>query len=472
MGLFIAEGATARTPWSYLWKRAERLSDNARRKGRRKMAKQEKPRVVVLGGGLGGTIAAYELAAALRGRADIALVSDRPNFTFVPSNPWVAVHWRKPEQITVELAPVMSRKGIGFSAAGTKRVHPEESRIELNDGSEIRYDYLVIATGPALAFDEVPGLGPDGFTASICQTDHAAAAGEAFDRLAADPGPVIVGAAAGASCFGPAYEFAMILDTELKRRKLRHKVPMTFVTPEPYIGHLGLDGVGDTKSLLESELRDRHIKWITNARVEAVESDKMRVIEVGEDGKTKAEHSLAFRFSMILPAFKGVPAVLGIDGLVNPRGFVLVDEHQRNPKFPNVFAIGVCIAIPPVGPTPVPVGVPKTGFMIESMVTAVTQNISALLEGREPAAEATWNAICLADFGDSGIAFYAEPEMPPRNVNWSAEGRWVHLAKIAFEKYFLRKVRRGESEPFYEVMALKLLGIRKVAERHVEPVES
>jgi sulfide:quinone oxidoreductase len=175
---------------------------------------------------------------------------------------------------------------------------------------------------------------------------------------------------------------------------------------------------------------------------------------------------------MILPAFKGVPAVLGIDGLVNPRGFVLVDEHQRNPKFPNVFAIGVCIAIPPVGPTPVPVGVPKTGFMIESMVTAVTQNISALLEGREPAAEATWNAICLADFGDSGIAFYAEPEMPPRNVNWSAEGRWVHLAKIAFEKYFLRKVRRGESEPFYEEMALKLLGIRKVAERHVEPVES
>ena len=428
-------------------------------------------KIVVLGGGLGGTIAAYELSAKLHGRAHITLVSNQPNFTFVPSNPWVAVRWRKPEEITVELEPIMKRKKIGFSSAGAKRLHPEESRIELNDGTELNYDYLVIATGPALAFDEVPGLGPKGFTKSVCQTDHAAAAAEAFEQLASNPGPIIVGAAAGASCFGPAYEFAMILDTELKRRKLRHKVPMTFVTPEPYIGHLGLDGVGDTKSLLESELRDRHIKWITNAKIESVEPSVMHVAEIGDDGTVRAKQALQFRFAMILPAFKGVPAVFGIEGLTNPRGFILVDKHQRNPKFPNVFAIGVCIAIPPVGPTAVPVGVPKTGFMIESMTSAVVANISSLLDGHEPRSQATWNAVCLADFGDGGVAFVAEPEIPPRNVNWSAQGRWVHLAKVAFEKYFLRKVRRGEAEPFYEEMALKMLGIRKVAELQVEPAE-
>ena len=437
------------------------------------MAKQKKlPRVLILGGGLGGTIAAYELRAALRGRAEVMLLSDRPDFTFIPSNPWVAVNWRKPEEVTVDLAPVMARKDIRFSSAGAKRVHPTENRVELGDGSDLPYDYLVIATGPALAFDEVPGLGPQGFTASICQTDHAVAAAEAFEKLAEDPGPVVVGAAAGASCFGPAYEFAMILDTELKRRKLRHKVPMTFVTPEPYIGHLGLDGVGDTNSLMERELRNRHIKWITNARIESVERDAMHVAEVQKDGEVKARQAVPFRFAMILPAFKGVPAVFGIEGLTNPRGFILVDEHQRNAKFPNVFAIGVCIAIPPVGPTPVPVGVPKTGFMIESMVSAVAANISALLDCREPVAEPTWNAVCLADFGDRGVAFVAEPEIPPRNLNWSSEGRWVHYAKIAFEKYFLRKVRRGEAEPFYEEMALKMLGIRKVAERQVEPIDA
>ena len=73
---------------------------------------------------------------------------------------------------------------------------------------------------------------------------------------------------------------------------------------------------------------------------------------------------------MMLPAFKGVDAVANVEGLCNPRGFVIVDEYQRNPKFNNIYAAGVCIAIPPVEATPVPTGAPKTGYMIESMVTA------------------------------------------------------------------------------------------------------
>ncbi len=109
---------------------------------------------------------------------------------------------------------------------------------------------------------------------------------------------------------------------------------------------------------------------------------------------------------------------MGVEYLVNPRGFIVVDKHQRNPSHPNVFSGGVCVAIPPVGPTPVPVGVPKTGYMIESMVTATAHNIANLLHGEEPGREATWNAICLADFGDSGAAFVALPQIPPRNVNW------------------------------------------------------
>ena len=122
----------------------------------------------------------------------------------------------------------------------------------------------------------------------------------------------------------------------------------------------------------------------------------------------------------------------------------------------------LCVAIPPTGPTNVPVGVPKTGFMIESMVTAIARNMDEILAGQSPTHEATWNAFCLADFGDGGVAFVAQPQIPPRNVNWSAEGKWVHLAKVGFEKYFLAKVRRGESEPFYEKLALDVMGIRKI----------
>ena len=176
----------------------------------------------------------------------------------------------------------------------------------------------------------------------------------------------------------------------------------------------------------------------------------------------RATHDLPFAFAMMLPAFRGVAAVRGIEKLVNPRGFVLVDQHQRNPTWRNVFGVGVCVAIPPTGPTPVPVGVPKTGFMIESMVTATARNIGALLRGQEARAQPTWNAVCLADFGDSGVAFVAQPQIPPRNVNWASKGKWVHLAKVGFEKYFLRKIRSGESEPFYERFLLKQLNIEKL----------
>ncbi|WP_347270818.1 NAD(P)/FAD-dependent oxidoreductase [Rhizorhabdus histidinilytica] len=421
-----------------------------------------KPLIVVLGAGLGGTIASYEIKAAVKGRADVMTVSDTDSYSFIPSNPWVAVRWREPEAIQVHLPPVFAKKKIGFTSVGAKRLHASEKRLELNDGTSITYDYLVIATGPDLAFNEIEGLGPQGHTVSVCQTAHAADAADAFDAFVENPGPIVVGAVQGASCYGPAYEFALILDTELRRRKIRDKVPMTFVTAEPYIGHLGLDGVGDTKSLLESELRDRHIKWITNARVAKVDAGLMHVEEVNDDGSVKKAHDLPFGYSMMLPAFRGVPAVSNIEGLTNPRGFIIIDKHQRNPAFPEIFALGVCVAIPPTGPTPVPVGVPKTGFMIESMVTAIAANLALILEGREPTAEATWNAVCLADFGDGGVAFVAQPQIPPRNVNWASSGKWVHLAKIGFEKYFLRKVRKGESEPFYEKLAMHVMGIRKL----------
>ncbi len=427
--------------------------------------------IVVLGAGLGGTIMAYEMKEKLRPQDRLTVVNQGGTYSFVPSNPWVAVGWRKRDDIVVDLGPVFARRGIGFRPEGARRVHPKESRIELNDGSFLDYDYLIIATGPDLAFDEVPGLGPDAHTQSICQIDHAERTRAAFEALARVPGPIVVGAAQGASCFGPAYEFAFILDTALRKAKKRDQVPMTFITPEPYIGHLGLDGVGDTKGLLESALRERHIKWITNARVTKVEAGQMTAEEVSEDGAVKATHQLPFAFSMILPAFRGVPAVAGIEGLVNPRGFIVIDKHQRNPAYPNVFGIGVCVAIPPVGKTPLPVGVPKTGFMIESMVTATAENIGALLRGEQPRAVATWNAVCLADFGDEGIAFVAQPQIPPRNVNWSSQGKWVHAAKVGFEKYFLHKVRAGKSETFYENLTLDLLGIRKLKDIHLEPTE-
>lgn len=418
--------------------------------------------IVILGAGVGGMTMAYEMRESARTEDKVTVISNFSYFQFTPSNPWVAVNWRKRDDITLEAGPYLKKKNIDFIPVGAARVHPEKNQVELTDGRSVDYDYLVIATGPKLAFDEIPGLGPAAHTQSICHVDHAISAGRVWDDFVKKPGPIVVGAVQGASCFGPAYEFAMIMDTDLRRRKLRNQVPMTFVTSEPYIGHLGLGGVGDSKGMLESAMRQRHIKWICNAKVTKVEEGKMFVAEHNEKGDVIKEHELPFAYSMMLPAFKGIDAVFGIEGLTNPRGFIAIDAHQRNPKYPNVFAVGVCVAIPPVEATPVPTGTPKTGYMIESMVTASAHNIRALIDGREPDEKATWNAICLADFGDSGAAFVALPQIPPRNVNWFKEGKWVHLAKVAFEKYFMRKMKAGTTEPLYEKYVLKLMGVHKL----------
>jgi sulfide:quinone oxidoreductase len=423
--------------------------------------------IVIMGAGLGGMPAAYEMREALPKEHQVTVVSAVDYFQFVPSNPWVAVGWRTREEVIMKVGPLLERKGIRFIAKPVTQIDADSSKLVLDGGQpgeeSLAYDYLVITTGPKLSFDEVPGAGPHGgHTHSVCSVDHAQKFWAEYQEFLKNPGPVVVGAMPMASCFGPAYEFAFILDADLRKRKMRNKVPITFVTSEPYIGHLGLGGVGDSKSMLESELRGHDMKWITNAKTTKVEAGKMFVTQVDDLGQVYKEHEVPFKMAMMLPAFKGVDAVAAVPKLCNPRGFVLIDEHQRSKAYKNIFSAGVCVAIPPVEVTPVPTGAPKTGYMIETMATAIVHNIADELAGRAVQATATWNAICLADMGDTGAAFVALPQIPPRNANWFKKGKWVHLAKIAFEKYFMRKMRTGNSEPIYEKYVLKALGIERL----------
>ena len=421
--------------------------------------------IVIIGAGIGGVPCAYDLRKQLDSSHQITLIGSSGRFEFTPSNPWMAVGWREAPDTSVELRKPLEKHGIRWIETPASRIDAEKRQVGFADGSEVPYDYLVITTGPKLAFEEVPGLGPSGYSQSICTHAHSLQAWERYQVFLQNPGPIVIGAAPGASCFGPAYEFAMILDADLRKRKLRDRVPMSYVTPEPYIGHMGLGGVGDSKGLMEAELRQRHIKWISNAKITRVEDGSLHVEEQGEAAQPAKNHVLPFAYSMILPAFLGVDAVATVPGLCNPRGFVLIDQFQRSPKYPEIYSAGVCVAIPPVEVTQVPTGAPKTGYMIESMTAAICENIKSAFAGRPPVAKATWNAICLADFGDIGIAFVALPQIPPRNVTWAKQGKWVHLAKIAFEKYFLHKVRSGTTTPVYETYVMKALGIERLKDK-------
>ena len=423
--------------------------------------------IAIIGANIGGLPAAYEIQEILQkdtpGDHKVTVVSNTPDFSFVPSNPWIGVGWRKRADTGFSLEGPLQNKGINFIHSAVTEIKPDDNQLKLENGETVDYDYLVIATGPALAFHEVEGLGPEGHTQSICTVGHAEKAWEAWQEFTKNPGPIVVGAVQGASCFGPAYEYAMIMDTDLRKRKLRDRVPITYVTSEPYVGHLGLGGVGNSKGLLESEFRQRHINWITNAKVDRVEESKMYVLEHNNEGEVIKEHELAFNYSMMLPAFLGVDAVNNVgEDLVNPRGFVKVDDYQRNPNWTNIYSLGVCIAIPPVEVTPVATGTPKTGYMIESMVAATAHNISNDIKGNTPEKVATWNAFCLADMGDTGAAFIAVPQIPPRNLTWAKMGKWVHWSKVAFEKYFIYNMKRGSTDPLFQKLALKVMGLNRL----------
>jgi sulfide:quinone oxidoreductase len=214
-------------------------------------------RILILGAGIGGMPMAYEMREKARAEDQITVVSNAPYFHFTPSNPWVAVNWRTRDDISLDIAPLLERKNIDFISVGAKRVHPERNVLELNDGRELEYDFLIIATGPKLAFDEVEGLGPKGHTSSICHVEHAVESGKAWDEFVKDPGPIV-----SARCRG-----RILLRPGLRIRLHRGRRPAQAQNPppradhlsspaEPYIGHLGLGGVGDSKSMMESEMRD------------------------------------------------------------------------------------------------------------------------------------------------------------------------------------------------------------------------
>jgi sulfide:quinone oxidoreductase len=134
---------------------------------------------------------------------------------------------------------------------------------------ELHYDYLLIATGPHVQFDVIPGLGPHGgYTQSICTLEHAETARQAWKEFLKDPGPVIVGATQGAACYGAAYEFVFNLEYALRKAGVRDRATVSYVTSEPFVGHFGIGGMKHAQGMTEWFFRHVGIDWAVNAVME------------------------------------------------------------------------------------------------------------------------------------------------------------------------------------------------------------
>jgi sulfide:quinone oxidoreductase len=378
-------------------------------------------RVLILGGGAPGLAAAEGLAEIARDGEQILVVGEHAEFRTGAATPWSSSAGAP----SFDLAEALARKGIGFRV-GARRLHPDQNQLELADGTRLEYDVALIATGPRPAFDEIEGLGPGGYTESFCCAESLFACAKAWERLLARPGPVLVGAAQGASCFGAAYESVLRIDAALRKQGVRDAAPITFVTPEASLGDFGVGGIGDSRARLRGAFESRRIAWIDAARIDKVEDGTMRVHRLDERGACVARYALRFQYAMIVPPFRGIAAVAGIDGLADDRGFLIVDECLRNPRYRNIYAAGVAVT----GESMMQGG-PRIPYVIDGMVEAVLRNIRDQLDGRKPAAHAVWSAAQIVDLGAPGVSLIADPHAALEPQHGVRSGEWAYMPRCA-----------------------------------------
>lgn len=392
-------------------------------------------KILVLGANFGGMTAALSVKHELGGDADVTVVAADDHFLFTPSLIWLPFGKRRREDLTFPLAPTFDSHGIDFVHAAAIRLDPVARRVDLSNGGSVDYDFLVIATGYRNHDHVVPGFLEHAQTITTLQT--ATRAAEEWQRFLADPGDVVVAATQGAGCFGAAYEFLFNTSHQLRKAGLHNRVRLTYVTAEPFLGHFGIGGLPHGEKLLGMFLAKEGIETRLSVAVDHVD-DGALVLADGE--------SLPFRFGMVVPPFRGQEFLATADGLADDAGFIRVRPTYQSEKYDDVYAVGVAAAVDVPWQTPIPVGIPKTGFPTEVMAHIAADNICSQVRGEAPHRSMEFGdikAVCVMDAGNNGVIILADRMLPPREHGVLIPGPQAHLMKIGFEKYYLWKMRHG-----------------------------
>lgn len=433
-------------------------------------------KIVILGAGISGHVAASHLRRKLKKEHEVLVVSPNSNYQWIPSNIWVGVGRMKSEKILFPLAPLYKKKGIGFKQAKVVTFHPEgDSEIDrpyvtaeyVSEGKrgekeKITYDYLINATGPKLNFEATEGLVPGtNKTFSVCTYTHADHAWQGLSVLIEEmkkgkKAKIVVGTGhAKATCQGAAFEYILNVEQELRRHNVRDMAEVTWISNEYKLGDFGMDGmllsygsnIMKSNEMIEMIFEDRGIKWILGAGITKIEDGKANYENL--DGEFK---SIAYDFAMLLPSFSGH----GFKAFDKDnkditdklfKGFMIVDadytpkpyeewkvqdwpETYQNPSYNNIFAPGIAFAPPhPISkPRKSPNGTditpspPRTGMPSGITAKLVADNIIDSIKNQKETRHhkgsmGNMGAACIASAGygmgkGSGVSITTFPIVP------------------------------------------------------------
>lgn len=393
---------------------------------------------IIVGSSYAGLAAGLELRSRLPDNETVTVVSLSEDFIFFPSLIWVVQRERELADISFPIRPVLEKAGIRFLQARLEHIDPENKNITLDDGQALPFEKLLIATGGEWDWGHTPGLKPkpDGFTISMLSPRAALAARNEWQALLADPGPIVIGLDLNASLYGAAYEFALNLDTALRKAGVRAETQITFITPEPYLGHFGHDGLGNSRQIIEGAFARQDITYLTEAQIDHIEEETVVL------GNRRAR--LPSRFTMIVPPYRGIRPVREVPGLGNEDGHIPVDATYRSRSYPHIFAAGAAVQLKPQVTTLLPCGVFIPGTASAEMGRVAATNMAADLgygDRLEKPATAM-KSFYVLDSAGHGLFMSLGPQSW-LNVQLNVPGPWGHWAKVITEKYQMWQLQSG-----------------------------